>query len=391
QDQIVLQLFACMDKIWQANDFDFRLSLFNVVQTQERCGFIEMITESETLREIESRSGTIKGSLGESALYDWLRLHNTSDREFRIALENLTYSCAAYCVATYILGIGDRHNDNIMVKQSGHLFHIDFGKYLGDTQKFGWFNRDRAPFVFTKQMLYAMSDRGTSNDALHRFVDLCCNAFCTLQQNSSLLLLLLSHLCSSNVANLNHDAVRFVYDRLSPLTNYAHSIAHFTELIVDSLNSTWTTFNFLIHTFAQTTNSTNSSNTISIGTTLSFIPKTYTIATDGKIISAHVVSYEKRTHPTKHYLYKVKVEREIFDDNIIINNQNITRLYITYHYRTYNEFYELYERLNKQFPLINLDLKFSRQTEDKIVAQRRVSDINDFLENLFRLTNEVVE
>ena len=141
QDQIVLQLFACMDRIWKANDFDFRLSLFNVVQTQERCGFIEMITESETLREIESRSGTIKGSLGESALYDWLRLHNTTEREFRIALENLTYSCAAYCVATYILGIGDRHNDNIMVKQSGHLFHIDFGKYLGDTQKFGWFNR----------------------------------------------------------------------------------------------------------------------------------------------------------------------------------------------------------------------------------------------------------
>ncbi|CAF3475281.1 unnamed protein product [Rotaria sordida] len=391
QDQIVLQLFACMDKIWQANDFDFRLSLFNVVQTQERCGFIEMITESETLREIESRSGTIKGSLGESALYDWLRLHNTTDREFRIALENLTYSCAAYCVATYILGIGDRHNDNIMVKQSGHLFHIDFGKYLGDTQKFGWFNRDRAPFVFTKQMLYAMSDRGTSNDALHRFVDLCCNAFCTLRQNSSLLLLLLSHLCSSNVLNLNYDAVRFVYDRLSPLTNYAHSIAHFTELIVDSLNSTWTTFNFLIHTFAQTTSSTNSSNSMPIGTTLSFVPKTYTIATDGKIKSAHVVSYDKRTHPTKHYLYKLKVEREIIDDSIMMHNHNIKRLYITYHYRTYNEFYEFFERLNKQFPLIGLDLKFSRQTEDKIVAQRHVSDINDFLENLFRSTNEVVE
>jgi phosphatidylinositol kinase/protein kinase (PI-3 family) len=130
-----------MDKIWQSNDFDFRLTLFNVVQTQERSGFIEMITDSETLLDIESRLGAIKGSFGESALYDWLRLHNPAERDFRIAVENLTYSCAAYCVATYILGIGDRHNENIMVKKSGHLFHIDFGKYLGDTQKFGWFNR----------------------------------------------------------------------------------------------------------------------------------------------------------------------------------------------------------------------------------------------------------
>lgn len=240
-------------------------------------------------------------------------------------------------------------------------------------------------------MLYAMSDGGTSNDALHRFVDLCCNAFCTIRQNSSLLLLLISHLCSSNVSNLNNDAVRFVYDRLSPSTNYAESISHFTELIVDSLNSTWTTLNFLIHTFAQTTSSTSSSNLISTGTTLTFVPKTYTIATDGRILYAQVVSYEKRTQPSKHYIYKVKVERETIDDATMMNYSNSKRTSTTYHYRTYNEFYEFFERLNKQFPLIALDLKFSRQTEDKMLAQRRVSDINEFLRNLFRLTNEVIQ
>ncbi|CAF0926564.1 unnamed protein product [Adineta steineri] len=372
QDQAVLQLLSCMDKIWQSNDFDFRLSLFNVVQTQECCGFVEMITDSETLLEIEKPLGAIKGSFSESALYDWLRKYNTIERDFQIAVDNLTYSCAGYCVATYILGIGDRHNENIMVKKSGHLFHIDFGKYLGDNQKFGWFNRDRTPFIFTKQMLYAMSDGGTSNDAMHRFIDLCCNAFHTLRQNSSLLLLLLSHLCSSNVPKLNSDAVLFVYDRLAPTLNYAESITHFTNLIVDSLNSTWPKWNGFLHKMNQPLSSSNS---IPNSPLSPCIISTYTIAVDGKIQSAQVVKYEKRTQPSKHYLYKLKVER--------INT--------TYHYRTYNEIYEFYERLIKQFPLIGLQLKYSRVTEDRIIVKRHASDINEFFENLFRLTSDITE
>ena len=87
---------------------------------------------------------------------DWLEKHNDTDEKWAAAVDRFTRSCAGYCVATYVLGIGDRHNDNIMLAETGELIHIDFGHFLGHFTEFMGLNRDKSPFILTDEFVVIM-------------------------------------------------------------------------------------------------------------------------------------------------------------------------------------------------------------------------------------------
>ena len=74
QDMFVLQLINVMNSLWLADDLDMHVLTFTCLQTGPRRGFIEMITNAETLKEIQK--GAVMNAFKKSCINDWLRTHN---------------------------------------------------------------------------------------------------------------------------------------------------------------------------------------------------------------------------------------------------------------------------------------------------------------------------
>uniref|UniRef100_A0A8C4LEU1 Phosphatidylinositol 4-phosphate 3-kinase C2 domain-containing subunit alpha n=1 Tax=Equus asinus asinus TaxID=83772 RepID=A0A8C4LEU1_EQUAS len=387
QDMLALQMIKIMDKIWLKEGLDLRMVIFKCLSTGRDRGMVELVPASDTLRKIQVEYG-VTGSFKDKPLAEWLRKYNPSEEEYEKASENFIYSCAGCCVATYVLGICDRHNDNIMLRSTGHMFHIDFGKFLGHAQMFGSFKRDRAPFVLTSDMAYVINGGEKPTIRFQLFVDLCCQAYNLIRKQTNLFLNLLSLMIPSGLPELTSiQDLKYVRDALQPQTTDAEATIFFTRLIESSLGSIATKFNFFIHNLAQLRFSGLPSNDEPI---LSFSPKTYSFRQDGRIKEVSVFTYHKKYNPDKHYIYVVRILRE-------------GQLEPSFVFRTFDEFQELHNKLSIIFPLWKLPGKtipfvpsfpnrmVLGRTHIKDVAAKRKIELNSYLQSLMSASTDVAE
>uniref|UniRef100_W4VRG7 Putative phosphotidylinositol 3 kinase 68d n=1 Tax=Corethrella appendiculata TaxID=1370023 RepID=W4VRG7_9DIPT len=374
QDMLVLQMVKLMDKLWLKEGLDLKMVTFDCVSTGYKKGMIELVTDAETLRKIQVEWG-LTGSFKDKSIAEWLAKQNPNQLEYQRAVDNFTVSCAGYSVATYILGICDRHNDNIMLKTSGHLFHIDFGKFLGDAQMFGNFKRDRTPFVLTSDMAYVINGGDRPSIKFHYFVDLCCTAFNIVRKHSDLILHMFALMTNSGIPGVTAEAVNYVRNALLPGQSNPEAAASFAKMIHISLKSWFTQFNFFLHNIAQM----KFTNENDDGELLSFVPRAYTMAQDGRLKSVIVHGYQKRYDLEKYYTYILKVTRQSLTVPV-------------YLFRSYKEFCEFHQKLCLHFPLAKLhslpSLHVGR-SNIKTVAERRLPEIRQFLISLFNSADEI--
>lgn len=212
QDQLILQLFEVMDHIFQKASMQLNITAYKTLAFSPSFGCCQFIENSRAILDIANNKQTIREFLAEDG----------QNLEHKIDL--FTESLAAYCVMTYVLKIGDRHDNNILVTREGRLLHIDYGFILGDVTK---------PFTPPLKLSREMVDT-IGPDGLQRICDWACPAFNSLRKRARLILVLIELMFSAPLECFQQNPMR----RLQQVENSL--LLNSTE--IEAINSLQATF-----------------------------------------------------------------------------------------------------------------------------------------------------
>ncbi|KAH7106460.1 phosphatidylinositol 3-kinase [Auriculariales sp. MPI-PUGE-AT-0066] len=221
QDQLVIQLFTLMDRLMRKENLDLKLTPYSVIATGTQEGMAQFIP-SKAIAGIVAEHGT---------LLNYLRAHNPDEGSVGTygvqpsVIDTFVRSCAGYCVVTYLLGVGDRHLDNLLLTPDGHFFHVDFGYILG---------RDPKPFPPQVKVCREMVEAMGGNQSSHytRFCALCFTAFSILRKSANLILNLVALMADANIPDLQHrDVHEQLMDKFRLDLSEEDAIKHFEALL----------------------------------------------------------------------------------------------------------------------------------------------------------------
>lgn len=227
QDQLVVQIISLMNELLKNENVDLKLLPYTILATGLEEGAIQFIPNL-TMADILNKY---------HGILPFFRAHHPDkDEELGVkswVMDNFVKSCAGYCVITYLLGVGDRHLDNLLITEGGQFFHADFGYILG---------QDPKPFPplmkLPPQIIEAFG--GTDSSNYNKFRSYCFVAYSILRRNAGLILNLFELMKTSNIPDIRVDpegSIMKVKERFNLDLTEEEATIHFQTLINDSVNA----------------------------------------------------------------------------------------------------------------------------------------------------------
>ncbi|CAL8254558.1 unnamed protein product [Arctogadus glacialis] len=255
QDMLTLQMIQLMENLWKKEGLDLRMLPYGCLSTGNKMGLIEVVKNSDTIANIQrdNSNSAAAAAFNKDALLNWLKSKNP-EHKLEQAIEEFTLSCAGYCVATYVLGIGDRHNDNIMIRETGQLFHIDFGHFLGNFKRKLGINRERVPFILTYDFVHVIQQGRTNNsEKFERFRDYCERAYKILCRNGTLFVNLFAMMKAAGLPELSSfKDIQYLKDSLALGKTEEEALKSFKVKFNEALRESWKTkVNWMMHSLAK--------------------------------------------------------------------------------------------------------------------------------------------
>eukprot|EP01138_Halocafeteria_seosinensis_P006251 gb/GECG01006392.1/.p1 GENE.gb/GECG01006392.1/~~gb/GECG01006392.1/.p1 ORF type:complete len:1074 (+),score=112.44 gb/GECG01006392.1/:1-3222(+) len=278
QDQLIIQMIQLMDRCLKKVNVDLQLTPYRVLATGTRSGMMEFVTGSCALEKVKNdiigffkkkhpsehdpygvdkNVGNLRFALKCSKLSNFMCL-------VLQVMTTYVQSCAGYCVITYLLGVGDRHFDNLLIRvctcqnlsscscsesyfhglqDTGHLFHIDFGYIFGNDPK-----PLPPPMKITKHMIQGMG--GVKSEYYKQFRKYCCQGYTIIRRSANLFLNLLNLMRDAGIADMGaHPEVTLmkVQEKFRLDVNDEQAERYFLQLVDESVAALFPHLTDFIH------------------------------------------------------------------------------------------------------------------------------------------------